>query len=216
MIVAAIALLASGPAAETGSASPPPVPPSLARAKEQLTRCGLPSTRTSIHAERDPARAEIAIAAGPSLNRSEFACVARVSMDTLTYVEFEQADQDKEFRVVYGSLLDAAHAQQYRDALAANGLLNKVPVFNPQRQSLASYGRSLEALCGIQRGRVLTVRNDALALRPELDAPHTGKLFGGAMTGGQFGCLLLVSDNPSLGDHELGQVDRTVVPVNQP
>ncbi len=197
-----LAIVSTGRTAQVPSEAPVRLSPT--QITDRITHCGVPLARVIIRADRDLQEDVIAIASGSPLSEAELACIARASLAALTYVEFDDADQQKRYDAVYHPIEDSDGVTKARAWLGAHGLLTKLPSYDPTRQSLAAYGHELEALCGIPRGAVLVAIGSTLTIRHNLLEPITDKPFHGALSDAQLECLLYASAASNMNEHGAG------------
>jgi hypothetical protein len=85
-------------------------------------------------------------------------CVARASLRTYYYVQFDEAAIQKRYDPIYDRLEYTAETARARNWLAQRNLLAKLPL--PERgKPLSNYAEAVETFCGIPKGTLLVARD---------------------------------------------------------
>jgi len=134
---------------------------------DQIAHCGIARDQITTRYE-DMLQDETATIAtpGPALTAPQLKCLVALTMSGRIFAFTDPAAQARFDPLLRASGRQAAQ-REARQWLADHGLLGKLPAYDPARQSLADFGVSLEALCGIPPGTRLRAFNaDTLSFIP--------------------------------------------------
>lgn len=143
------AFLASASGAGLG-AFPEMVQPEVAL--QQVVACGFGTAQV----KSDDMLQEdvIDIPSVATIGEGQLECVARASIRTSYYVIFPVPTKDA-YQAIYWQLSREQAMVDARDWLAQRGLLDHLPVYDPQKSDIAAFARTLENRCGVKTAHVL-------------------------------------------------------------
>lgn len=161
-----------------------------AEARRQLGTCGVSPVEVEVQYEDVLQDYEVTIVTPASaLREDQFVSIARISQENGWWPVFK----DEAAGVRFSAARDLIEREASQRRLADRGLLNKIPLFRPEKQDLASYARELEALCGIEPGTALmALGSSLLTIRP---------LRHDLLAVGQLSCLIDVVNASNLGEY---------------
>jgi len=145
---------------------------------DQVIRCGIDRTRVSVtdgaYAGDTPI-ADIAIATPDSaLTRDQLDCLVRLATAG-NWIRFGDPAAQARFDPLAGVALPKARLLEARQWLTDHHLLDRLPSYDPARDTLADIAVSLRALCGITGGVTLKAEGNALTLMgPDSNADEAG------------------------------------------
>ncbi|KRB80876.1 hypothetical protein ASE00_17850 [Sphingomonas sp. Root710] len=152
-LIPALAKLAASPWAFP---APSTAPPTREQVMARISACGLRPPRASIG--KDPGMGGedvVRIGRGPAISLRQRVCLVKASADMITFVMFDDPDEQRAFVKLEAEKQAKREPREARRRLRQAGLLDKLPRYDPHRQTLESYMRSLEALCGVTSGSVV-------------------------------------------------------------
>lgn len=119
---------------------------------DQIAHCGIARDQISVRHE-EVLQDDVATIATPAaaLTAPQLKCLAALSISGRIFAFTDPAAQKRFDPVVEREIRKAAVAEA-RQWLTDRNLLDRLPVYDPKRQSLAEFGLALEALCGIPAG----------------------------------------------------------------
>ena len=137
---------------------------------DKIVRCGIDRAHVKVRHE-ELLQDDTAIISTPdaALTSDHLACLVGLAMGGGLFALADPAAQARFDPLIKASDRAAADSMA-REWLSARGLLEKLPVYDPGRQTLAQYAVSLEALCGLGPGQGLgvTAGNAFLFVAPGL------------------------------------------------
>jgi len=136
---------------------------------DQIAHCGIARDQIAVRYE-DGLQDETATIATPAavLTGNQLNCLAGLAMSGRVFVFADPAAQ-KRFDPVIATADRKAATAEARQWLADDGVLDRLPVYDPARQTLAEFGVSLESLCGLPAGAALRATGKFLILAPPAD-----------------------------------------------
>ncbi|HEX8193280.1 MAG TPA: hypothetical protein VF552_10310 [Allosphingosinicella sp.] len=148
-------------------------PPATVRAVEaRLARCGIAARQVAVHYERE-LQSDVVVIGGRGIPSDEtLACVAEASMERGWLARFADPDADTRYGDAWADLLRRRGLDLARAWLRERGLLETLPVYEPQREALAGFARRLEAFCGIAPGAALRVESGLITFAVPLALPR--------------------------------------------
>lgn len=182
------------------SAFPEMVKPEVAL--QQVVACGFATAQV----KSDDMLQEdvIDIPSVATIGDGQLECVARASIRTSYYVIFPAPTKDA-YQAIYWRLSREQAKVDARAWLAQRGLLDHLPVYDPQKSDIAAFARTLENLCGEKAAHALKPMGEMVTFDEDV-------LLAGSMDQDSFWCLTnaaTVSGYP-LGfiGHETGPGDK--------
>lgn len=119
---------------------------------DQIAHCGVARSQIESRYEPDLQDETATIATpGPALTESQLKCLVGLTLSGRILAFIDPAAQAR-FDPLFQVAARKAASQEARQWLAEHGLLDKLPVYDPARQTIAEYGASLESLCGVTPG----------------------------------------------------------------
>jgi hypothetical protein len=143
-VLALVSLLFLSGAAAQSAVTPPKIASPEVAAK-RVKACGFEHVRV----KNDPELQEdvVEVSALSDAPQSKLHCVAQVSLDTITYVEFPKPVNDAYQRLYIE--MERDHGQQEaRGWLQQRGLLSKLPTYQKGRDDDLQFAREIENVCG--------------------------------------------------------------------
>jgi hypothetical protein len=175
----------------------------LARAVE---RCGLPRTKVEISYE-DYLQSEEVRVLSPSLTDTQIECLRQIGLAApfpiVTFVSETTAKRDWE-------LSDIRYREDSLEWFRQRGLLDRLPVFDPEKEDAMQFARRLEEFCGIEPGtvfewnerlRVITPRGEWIG--ESLRKGWLWRKIHGAQHARQFECLTRAMSATNAWEHGL-------------
>ena len=139
-------------------------PESLA---DQIARCGVARSQIKLRNEDILETAVISTPAA-ALTSDHLACLVGLALGKKVFVFADPAAQAR-----FDPLLEAAQRQanqaKARQWLSDQGLLARLPAYDPARGNLADFGVAIETLCGISPRSMLKPREAELVFVPPSD-----------------------------------------------
>lgn len=120
-----------------------------------IAKCGIGADRLAVERVSEPPEDWVMVKGAAPLSDAQLDCFGQTlaGMEMVPFA-FDDEALGKRYSRVSG-----------RSGLAAMGLLNRLPVFNPKRDTLRSFAHRLERLCGARRGSLLVVQGENIAVR---------------------------------------------------
>ena len=174
MFVFPALLLLTGAAAQPAGAPPEPVPPEVAA--ERVRACGFDHVR--VKDDRELQEDVVEVSGVSQVPEAKLRCVAQVSLDTITYVEFPQP-VNQAYQRLYFQMSDAEGdtvgwvTRDARARLEERGLLGKVPHYRKGRDDNLRFARRLEDVCGPKARGAFVLFRGHLIMRP---GPSEGRM----------------------------------------
>ena len=124
-----------------------------------IAKCAIAPDRLAIEHLTDPPQDVLIVKGEELLPDGQFDCLGTVLAEAsaegnLVAFSFEDYTLAKRHRILGG-----------REGLARRGLLNRLPVFDPESDTLAPFARQLERLCKVRPRSLLIVENDTIRVR---------------------------------------------------
>ncbi|MEZ0242107.1 MAG: hypothetical protein ACAH11_01945 [Sphingomonas sp.] len=132
-----------------------------------IARCGIAPGRIAVEPQGDPPEGMIVIKGSAPLKDRQIGCFGTVLAET-GGIGFSIDDDAIGER--YEVLRKREMLAGARGYLRWRGLLRRVPVYRPQRESLAMFAHRLERLCGAPPGSVLRVEEGMIRLQDHVFA----------------------------------------------
>jgi hypothetical protein len=116
-----------------------------------------------------------------TMTDDQLRCLAKAAVAQGDIIEFADPTLMTRFADIEGEALRMAGFADARRRLAALGLLDKLPVFDPARDKVTSFTKRLEVLCGAKPGSVLkqtgerSLTLDPAALRKGMRYARSGR-----------------------------------------
>lgn len=172
MSVIYAALLAASP---WSFSTPTAALPTHEQVMARVATCGVKPPRASIREEPEMGGDDVVrIARGPAITARQRACLVKASADMITFMMFDDPDEQRAFFMLEAQRQAKQEPREARKRLRQAGLLEKLPRYDPDRQTLKSYTGSLEALCGATPGSLL----EPFGPNPDKPSLFTPKLAG--------------------------------------
>lgn len=146
LLAAAALLTATGTAAQRPAAT----------VQEALARCGIDRGQIAQRFDRE-VQSEVAIISGGGYDDAVLGCAADALAERLAIARFEASDTDSRFGDLWGAAMQRLAESHARQWLSERGLLDTLPRYDPERQTLAEFAVALERLCGIAPGAAFTI-----------------------------------------------------------
>ena len=164
-----------------------------------VAKCAIAPDRLAIEHWNDSPEDVLVVKGEALLPVSQFDCLGTILAEANTQGDpvafsFEDASLGKRQTILGG-----------RDALARMGLLERLPVFDPEHEMLARFGRRLERLCNVRPGSLLIVRDGNLRVRDHVFEDE--ELLGGDDV------VCVINALEASGFNALGMPEPVYVPV---
>jgi len=147
----------------------PPIPlppPTYEQTVEAIAACGVRASTVRISYEDDLQSDVVTIADLGGVDESRLACVRR-AVHPFYIVEIQNEEQRRAFYAVTDREARRGGRTEAIEWLRANGMLEQVPRFEPER-GMVSFARSLEVACGLPPESALEALDESsLTFRPE-------------------------------------------------
>ena len=136
-----------------------------------IAKCEVAADRVVIDQWNDSPEKVVVIKGAAPLSDAQLDCIGQ------TTAELYVAESD----YVLFSFEDGAIGKRYnlvssRSSLASMGLLNRLPVFDPKRDTLRGFANRLELLCGARRASLLQIEGDNIRVRAgAFDGPPSAR-----------------------------------------
>jgi hypothetical protein len=194
------------------------IDPTASQAREevlsQLRGCGIAEDQVSVQ-DDDTMQDFVVTVAGTSFSDAQLECVVKMTMKTGFFTYFPDEASRERFLPMWGKASDSRSFDDARQWLQEQGKLANLPVFDPARDTLASYAQQLEGFCGVAPTLGLSVHDDT-TLTPNF--PDIDKMDDWPVSNEQFTCLMNAATGSNLRDHGIffGFIGNEAYPADQP
>jgi hypothetical protein len=171
-----------------------------------VERCGVPRSEFEISYEDYLQSEEIRVLSS-SLNDIQIESLRKIERAApypiVTFLSDKTAKRDRE-------LSDDRHREESREWFRQRGLIDRLPIYDPEKEEPMQFARRLEEFCGIKPGSVFEMNEQLQVITPKLEwigkSLRNGwvwqKIYG-ARHNRQFECLMRAMSATNAADHGL-------------
>jgi hypothetical protein len=171
-----------------------------------VERCGVSRSQVEINYE-DYLQSEEVRVLSPSLTDTQIECLWKIGLAApfpiVTFVSEMTAKRDRE-------LSDIRYREESLEWFRQRGLIDRLPVFDPEKEDAMQFARRLEEFCGIEPGTVFEMNEHLQVITPRTEwigeSLRKGGLWRkihGARHARQFECLMRAMSATNAWEHGL-------------